>query len=89
MIPGLKEFNTISIAQAFARTAQLRAGPAFELAFSNTQNAVLSRMDKEIEKLQNQDLGTTSATVFLEVQLANLRLWFNLLLNYPPNHIRR
>ena len=72
MIAGLKSFGTISFAEQFAKTAQLRAGPAFELAFAQTQNAVLSRLDKEIEKLQNQDLDTTSATIFLELQLARL-----------------
>ena len=72
MITGLKSFGIISFAESFAKTAQLRAGPAFELAFSNTQNAVLSRLDVEIEKLQNQDLNTTSATVFLELQLSRL-----------------
>ena len=53
MIPGLKNsFGTISIAQQLVQTAAAAQRPAFELAFFQTQNAVLDRMDKEIAALQ-------------------------------------
>ncbi len=72
MVAGLKsKFDTISIAQQFALTAQASQRPAFELAFFRTQNAVLDRMDKEIAALQEQQ-STTGATALLETQVTRL-----------------
>ena len=72
MITGLKSsFDTISIAQQFVQTAAAAQRPAFELAFFQTQNAVLDRMDKEIAALQEAQL-TTGATALLDTQVKNL-----------------
>ncbi len=72
MITGLKtEFNTISIAQEFARVMQAGAGPAFELQFFRTQDAVLGRLDKEIAQLQVAK-NTSSATAVLDLSLSSI-----------------
>ena len=57
MIPissaGVQNFN---FAESFARLAQAAARPSFELRFNAAQNAVLDRLDKQIEELQSADL---------------------------------
>ena len=72
MITGLKsKFDTISVAQEFARVMQARAGPAFELQFFLTQEAVLGRLDKQIAELQSQK-NTSSATAILDLSASSL-----------------
>lgn len=72
MITGLKsQFDTISVAQEFARVMQAGAGPAFELQFFRTQDAVLGRLDDEIAELQNAK-NTGGATAVLELSLSSI-----------------
>ena len=74
LIPGLKSsFDTISFAVQFTRTMQASAGPAFELQFFQTQDAVLGRLDDEIARL-NAEKNTSGATAFLEIQVNKLNL---------------
>ncbi len=74
LIPGLKSgFNTISFGVQFAKTMQAGAGPAFELQFFKTQDAVLGRLDEEIAALQAEK-NTGGATALLEIQINKLNL---------------
>lgn len=72
MIPiGSASVQNFNFAQSFARLAQAAARPAFELRFNSAQNAVLDRLDKQIEELQSADrfLGQTAT---LRVKLTQL-----------------
>ncbi len=72
MIAGLKSsFNTISVAQEFARVMQASAGPAFELQFFRTQDAVLGRLDDKIAELQTAQ-NTSGATALLDLSLSSI-----------------
>ena len=87
MITGLKsQFNTISVAQEFARVMQAGAGPAFELQFFQTQDAVLGRLDKEIAELQNAK-NTSGATAVLELSLSSVNRDIGALTEYRDRTI--
>ena len=63
MIPiGSASVQSFNFAESFARLAQAAARPAFELQFNSAQNAVLDRLDRQIEELQREDrfLGQTA-----------------------------
>ena len=72
MIPiGSASVQSFNFAQSFARLAQAAARPAFELQFNSAQNAVLDRLDRQIEELQSADLFL-GQTATLRVKLSQL-----------------
>lgn len=64
-------FGEQSFGQSFVQTAQLSAGPSFELQFFNTQNAVLDQLNNEIDNIQ-KGINTKGATALLNVKIAKL-----------------
>lgn len=64
-------FGEQSFAQSFVQTAQLSAGPTFELQFFNTQNAVLDQLNEEVNKIQN-GINTSGATALLNVKISKM-----------------
>ena len=72
MIPiGSASVQSFNFAQSFARLAQAASRPAFELQFNAAQNAVLDRLDRQIEELQSTDLFL-GQTATLRVKLSQL-----------------
>jgi len=74
VIPGFggAGVENFSLARRLGQVAQLAARPAFELRFNQMQNAMLGRLDKEIEAIQNQELDA-GATALLDIQLSSLK----------------
>ncbi|MEP4377539.1 MAG: hypothetical protein ABJ215_10350 [Alphaproteobacteria bacterium] len=60
-----------SFGQSFVQAQQLAAGPQFELAFFNTQNALLDKLNEEVTEIQN-GVNTNGATALLKVKIAQL-----------------
>lgn len=60
-----------SFAQSFVQAQQLSAGPKFELAFFNTQNALLDKLNEEVTEIQ-KGINTDGATALLKVKIAQL-----------------
>lgn len=58
--------NTESLAFGIANANTLAARPNFELAFNVLQNTVISRLNKEIEKLNNEPVNNVDAFLLLE-----------------------
>ncbi len=62
-------FTEFSFARRMATIARLAARPAFELAFHVTQNAVLDRLDKDLQALLADDDGTAGQTAHLRIKI--------------------
>jgi hypothetical protein len=60
-----------SFAQSFVQAQQLAAGPQFELAFFNTQNALLDKLNLEVTEIQ-KGINTNGATALLKVKMSQL-----------------
>ena len=70
-IPGT-DYQVASVGNALVQLSRLAAGPAFELQFHATQNAVLDRMDKEIGALQAIKVQD-GLTAHLDLQVSALQ----------------
>lgn len=68
--------NTESLAFGIANANTLAARPNFELAFNVLQNTVISRLNKEIEKLNNEPVNNVDAFLLLEQKRLNRVLPF-------------
>tara|TARA_R110002110_G_scaffold284986_1_gene499020 strand:- start:1609 stop:2460 length:852 start_codon:yes stop_codon:yes gene_type:complete len=60
-----------SFAQSFVQAQQLAAGPQFELAFFNTQNALLDKLNEEVTEIQ-KGVNTNGATALLKVKISQI-----------------
>ena len=75
MVEGLALTNMLrgeqSFAQSFVQAQQLAAGPQFELAFFNTQNALLDKLNEEVTEIQ-KGVNTNGATALLKVKISQI-----------------
>lgn len=69
-------YQSYSVGDALVQLSRLAAGPAFELQFSKTQEAVLDRLDREIETLQAVKLQD-GLTAHLDLQISDLQREIN------------
>lgn len=61
---------------AMVRTSLLAAGPAFELQFFLTQDAILTKLGEEIDNIHNA-VNTKGATALLDLQISRLQTDLN------------
>lgn len=60
-----------SVTESLVRSMQSAAAPNFELQFFNTQNAVLDKLNKDIDAIQN-NVSSKGATAMLNVQIKKI-----------------
>ncbi len=70
-VPGT-DYKVFNVSNALVQLAKVQAGPNFELQFAAAQDAVLDRMDAEIEKLEDVKLQD-GATALLDLQVNSLQ----------------
>jgi len=65
---GAPSIGNFSLTKSLVRLSQMSARPRFELQFNITQNAVLERMNKEVEAVQESFGGSSSKTALLQLK---------------------
>jgi hypothetical protein len=85
----LDPFDTsFNLSASIAQAAIAAARPAFELQFFRTQDAILDRLNKDIENVQDS-ISTKGATALLDVQIKRLQNNLELINDYKTRTDRK
>jgi hypothetical protein len=85
----LDTFDTsFNLSASIAQAAIAAARPAFELQFFRTQDAILDRLNKDIENVQDS-ISTKGATALLDVQIKRLQNNLELINDYKTRTDRK
>jgi hypothetical protein len=85
----LDPFDTsFNLSASIAQAAIAAARPAFELQFFRTQEAILDRLNKDIENVQDS-ISTKGATALLDVQIKRLQNNLELINDYKTRTDRK
>lgn len=71
-IGTIDPFQPTDIGAALTQTALMASGPSFELQFYRTQDAILARLNQEIDKIHGS-VNTKSLTALLDVRISRLQ----------------
>ena len=73
---ALNPLDNRGLGEALASVASRAARPAFEIGFNSLQNTIIDRINKKIEKIQNEPVNNIDAFLLLEQKRLNRVLPF-------------